>query len=201
MNDARTIAVYDARAADYEAANAKLYELAELEGFAARLPAGGRVLDLGCGPGYYAAKLAEWGFEADATDASAEMVARAARRPGVTAWQARFDELEGDGIYDGIWANFSLLHLPRAEMPAMLARVARAGKPGMALHLGLKLGAGEGPDRIGRFYSYYREDEIVALLAEAGFGVLARRQGRARGLDGSMSEHITLLAQGGEAGA
>ncbi len=196
MSDRCTIAVYDARAGDYETANEGLYELADLEAFAARLPAGGRVLDLGCGPGFYAAKLAEWGFEADATDASAEMVARAARKPGVTAWQARFDELEGEGVYDGIWANFSLLHLPRAEMPGILARIRQAGRPGMALHVGLKLGQGEGPDAIGRFYAYYGEDEIVELLAKAGFSVIARRLGRGKGLDGSLSDHIVVLAHG-----
>ncbi|KPP81009.1 MAG: Methyltransferase domain [Rhodobacteraceae bacterium HLUCCO07] len=196
MSDRHTVEVYDARAGDYEKANARLYELDDLEAFAARLPTGGRVLDLGCGPGFYAAKLAEWGFEADATDASAEMVARAARKPGVTAWQARFDELDAVGIYDGIWANFSLLHLPRVEMPEMLRRIRRAGKPGMALHVGLKLGEGEGPDGIGRFYAYYGEDELLGLLRDAGFEVIARRFGRGKGLDGSLSEHIVVLAHG-----
>ncbi|WP_372611525.1 class I SAM-dependent methyltransferase [Aquicoccus sp.] len=196
MSDRHTVEVYDARAGDYEKANARLYELDDLEAFAARLPTGGRVLDLGCGPGFYAAKLAEWGFEADATDASAEMVARAARKPGVTAWQARFDELDAVGIYDGIWANFSLLHLPRVEMPEMLRRIRRAGKHGMALHVGLKLGEGEGPDGIGRFYAYYGEDELLGLLRDAGFEVIARRFGRGKGLDGSLSEHIVVLAHG-----
>lgn len=196
MSGERTIAVYDARAGDYEKANEKLYELADLEAFAARLPAGGRVLDLGCGPGFYAAKLAEWGFESDATDASAGMVARAACKPGVTAWQARFDELDAEGVYDGIWANFSLLHLPRAEMPDMLRRIRRAGKPGMVLHVGLKLGQGEGPDGIGRFYAYYGENEILDLLRDAGFEVITRRFGRGKGLDGSLSEHIVVLAHG-----
>ena len=195
MSDGRTIAVYDARAEDYEKVNEKLYELADLEAFAARVAAGGRVLDLGSGPGFYAARLAEWGFEADATDASAEMVARAACKPGVTAWQARFDELVAEGVYDGIWANFSLLHLPKAEMPGMLLRIRRAGKPGMALHVGLKLGEGEGPDGIGRFYAYYGEDELLGLMRDAGFEVIARRFGRGKGLDGSLSDHIVVLAR------
>ena len=194
MSDERTIAVYDERAEDYEKANAKLYELKDLEAFAARLPAGARVLDLGCGPGFYAEKLAEWGFEADATDASAEMVGRAARRPGVTAWQARFDELDAEGAYDGVWANFSLLHLPKSEMPDVLARIRRAGKPDMALHVGLKMGEGEGPDKIGRFYAYYGEEELVGLLNAAGFEVVSRHFGTGTGLDGSPSRHIIVLA-------
>lgn len=196
MSDKRTIAVYDERAEDYEKVNSKLYELADLEAFAALLPEGGRVLDLGCGPGYYAEKLAEWGFEADASDASAEMVARAARRLGVTAWQARFDELDAEGAYDGVWANFSLLHLPKAEMPGTLARIRRAGKPGMVLHVGLKMGEGEGPDKIGRFYAYYGENELAGLLEAAGFEVIERRFGHGTGLDGSPSKHIIVLARG-----
>ena len=44
------------------------------------------------------------------------------------ARQARFDELEVQGVYDGIWANFSLLHAPKSEFPGHLARIRRAGK-------------------------------------------------------------------------
>lgn len=193
MNDDETIRVYDARAKDYADANATLFELAELEAFAATLPAGGRVLDLGCGPGQYAARLAMMGFEVHALDASAEMVARAGAHAGVTAFQARFDALEGPSYYDGIWANFSLLHLPRAELPGQLARIHGALKPGGTFHIGMKLGEGEGPDRIGRFYAYYGEDELERLLAAAGFMVTARKRGSGPGLDGSLSDTVTML--------
>ncbi|MDQ2095834.1 class I SAM-dependent DNA methyltransferase [Rhodalgimonas zhirmunskyi] len=194
--DKHTIAVYDARAAEYDAANSKLYELPELEAFAAALDPGAHVLDLGCGPGFYAEKLAQWGFSVDAVDASAEMIARAAPRPGVTAWQARFEDLDAENLYDGVWANFSLLHASKADFPAHLARIARAGKPGMLLHIGLKMGEGEAVDAIGRFYAYYQEDELTSLLQKAGFTPEKTRFGKGKGLDGALARHIVILARG-----
>ncbi|MEO1734255.1 MAG: class I SAM-dependent methyltransferase, partial [Pseudomonadota bacterium] len=121
MTDQETIAVYDAKADDY-AAMADDYSRTDpiLAAFIADCPPGGRVLDLGCGTGAAAATMASAGLTVDALDASEEMVRRAAALPGVTAHQATFDDVTGEGIYDGIWANFSLLHAPRADMPRIL---------------------------------------------------------------------------------
>ena len=195
MSDARTIAVYDARADDYARMTEKLFEMRELEAFAAALPAGARVLDLGCGPGFYARWLAGQGFEVEAWDASAGMVARA-RTLGIEARQARFQDLEAEGVYDGIWANFSLLHVPRDNLPGILACIHRAGGPGMAFHIGMKLGQGEGPDTIGRFYTYYGEDELEEVLTAAGFTMLRRWHGKGPGLDGTEARHVTMLCHG-----
>lgn len=196
LPDETTIAVYDARAADYAAMTERLAEQAELEAFATALPEGGRVLDLGCGPGFYAAWLAARGFEVEAVDASAEMVALAQTHPGVKARQARFDSLDAVNAYDGIWANFSLLHAPRDALSGLLARVHRALKPGGLFHIGMKLGEGEGPDKIGRFYAYYSEPELDALLEKAGFTPLERRHGHGAGLSGEADDYITILSRG-----
>jgi len=195
MSDAKTIEVYDEKAEEYGQMTEKLYELREAEAFAAALPEGARVLDLGCGPGFYAAWLADKGFEVEAWDASAEMV-KMAQAQGVTARQAVFDDLEAEGVYGGVWANFSLLHVPRANLPGVLRRIHRAGAPGMAFHIGMKLGEGEGPDTIGRFYAYYGEDELEGLLNDAGFEVHQRWHGKGPGLDGTMAHHVTMLCHG-----
>lgn len=196
MNDARTIGIYDKKADEYGEMTREMGEFRELKAFAAELPEGAHVLDLGCGPGFYAAWLAGQGFTVDATDAAAAMVGMANAQPGVTAWQARFDDLTEQAAYDGIWANFSLLHAHRAEMPDLLARIHRALKPGGLFHIGMKLGTGEGPDRIGRFYAYYSEEELDALLAEAGFTPTRRSKGKGKGMDGTMAHYITVLSHG-----
>jgi len=196
MSDETTIAVYDEKAEEYGRLTETLWELRELEAFSEALPKGGRVLDLGCGPGFYAAKLATLGFEVEAWDASVEMVSMAKAHPGVCAKQARFDDLAGNDVYDGIWANFSLLHAPKFDFPKHLARIRRALKPGGAFHIGMKLGEGEGPDSIGRFYAYYSEEELVELLAAAGFTVKGRRRGEGPGLSGEVSPFMTVLCHG-----
>ena len=196
MSRDETIEIYEARAEDYARQNAALKEIKPLTAFAAALPAGGRVLDYGCGPGLHAGWLAERGFEVDAWDGAAEMVALAGKHEGVRARQARFDALEAEGVYDGVWASFSLLHVPKAEFPGILARVHRAGKPGMRFYLGLKTGEGEGPDGIGRFYAYYAEDELERLLNAAGFEVTERWHGQGTGLSGEVSRHILMLCHG-----
>ncbi|MCO6384965.1 trans-aconitate 2-methyltransferase [Oceanicola sp. 502str15] len=195
MRPEDTLAIYDARVEDYVAMGAALKERPDLDAFMARLPEGAHVLDLGCGPGFSAALMVARGFAVDAVDGSAGMVARACAQPGVQARQARFEEITGAALYDGVWANFSLLHAPRGEFPEHLARLHRALKPGGWLHLGMKLGEGEGPDSIGRFYSYYSEAELEGLLAGAGFEIAGRRVSRGKGLSGDASEFIVLHAQ------
>ncbi|MEY8842878.1 class I SAM-dependent methyltransferase [Cribrihabitans sp. XS_ASV171] len=190
-----TVRVYDQKAGDYAAMTDDYNaEDPHLSDFLDTVPKGGHVLDLGCGPGMAAARMVATGLSVDAVDASSEMVALANRRQGVTARQARFDEIEGQAVYDGIWANFSLLHATRAAFPRHLATLHCALKPGGAFFIGMKLGTGEGPDRLGRFYTYYAEYELTGLLTDAGFTVTGRRHGNAPGLDGTASDWIALAA-------
>ncbi|UWQ28454.1 class I SAM-dependent methyltransferase [Leisingera sp. M523] len=197
MTDSETIRVYDSRAADYAAlTDEQAGNDPSLAAFIGACPKGGRVLDLGCGPGTSAAAMAQSGLLADALDASAEMVALAGQRAGVNARRATFDQIEGTGVYDGIWANFSLLHAPRADMPRHLAALKQALKPGGVFHIGMKLGEGEARDGIGRLYTYYSEDELVQLLEQTGFDVKTRKFGEAEGLDGTMAPFILVTAHG-----
>ncbi len=177
MIDPKTIAYYDASVDDYIKMVSRETPDTDLQSFIDTVPKGGTVLDLGCGPGNSAAMMQTAGLIADATDASAEMVRSARERFGVNATQARFDELDVVAKYDGIWANFSLLHAPRSEMPANLQRIHTALKSGGYLHLGLKTGDGEKRDKLGRNYTYYQPDELKALLIVANFKPNTDRSG------------------------
>jgi SAM-dependent methyltransferase len=192
--DAETIRIYNDKAGDYAALADAKKPMPLLERFLDTLPAGGHVLDLGCGPGRAAARMAARGFQVTAMDASAEMIARAARHPGVTPWQASFEELQSQAEYDAVWANFSLLHAPRAQMPTLLRAIHTALRPAGQFALALKLGEGETRDSLGRFYSYYQEDELRALLTAAGFSPGKASTGSDKGLDGSTSDWIALSA-------
>lgn len=194
MTDRKTIDVYNARAQDYARLDTTGTPSATLAAFMALLPDGGRVLDLGCGPGTSARHMARAGFTVDGMDASAEMVALAAQIAGVTAWQASFDDLEAAGLYDGIWANFSLLHAARADLPRHLKAIHRALKPGGVFHIAVKEGEGEARDRLGRHYAYYTVPEMTALLEAAGFTPGEVRQGADRGLDGVVAAWFSVTA-------
>ena len=197
MTDKETLRVYDAKAAEY----AKLIKRENngdphLDRFINKLPTGGRVLDLGCGPGISAACMANAGLQVDAIDGSAEMIAMATQHQGVTAWQATFDEITGTNIYDGIWANFCLLHASKEAVPQHLAALVTALKLGGAFHIAMKLGSGSQRDTIGRLYSYYSEPELTNLLVAAGLTVAETAHGRTVGLDGTEADWIVMAAYG-----
>jgi len=195
MSDQKTLDVYAKRASDYADAFDGTSSDRHLISFINALPDGAAVLDLGCGPGRAANELRNAGFSVDAWDASPEMAALAKERFDLPVRVADFASLEADGRYDGVYANFSLLHAPKADMPKHLSRIARALKPSGVLHIGLKTGTGEARDKIGRFYAFYHDSEITGLLDSAGFTVFSRDTGEEAGLDGTIAPWIILKAK------
>ncbi|MFF1451324.1 class I SAM-dependent DNA methyltransferase [Streptomyces sp. NPDC058274] len=101
------------------------------------LEAGSRVLDLGCGTGVPTARqLADAGLETVGVDLSAEMVKLARTyAPGATFHQADIADLRPGGPldlgrFDAVAAFFSLLMLPRAEIPHALQTIRHLLAPG-----------------------------------------------------------------------
>ena len=193
MTDTQTLTVYDAKIEDYLRLT-KAPPSKSLLAFIRAIPAGGRVLDLGCGPGLAAAEMARQGLQVDATDGSAEMVAAAAKHPGVTAQLATFDALPEGATYHGIYANFSLLHASRTDFMLHIQACHTALQPEGILHLGMKLGIGEKRDSLGRFYTYYSAKELVEVLSQAGFTVSYQREGKELGLAGDVEPFIMVTA-------
>ncbi len=195
MSDPETMAVYAARAEDYaaEVAPDPQFEV-DYAAFVEGLPASGTVLDLGCGPGLWAARFRDDGYRVAATDASPEMAAIAHRTYGIEVSLAEFSDIEVRGVFDGIWAFFSLLHAPRDDFPSHLFRLRNALKPGGRLCLAMKLGEGEDRDALGRFYSYYHEDELRGILGVMGFTVEHSRFGEGKGLAGVEEGFVVLTA-------
>jgi SAM-dependent methyltransferase len=194
MTDRETLAVYDAQTTKYADMTDVDQPGKYLRDFIACFAADDLILDLGCGPATSAAHMRAAGLQVDAVDASEEMVRLANKVHDIDAQQATFDDLDAVDSYDGVWANFSLLHAPRGDMPRHLAAVATALKPSGLLHIGLKTGTGDKRDSIGRFYSYYTDDEISGLLADAGFRVLKKSFGADTGLSGDVSDYIIVVA-------
>lgn len=102
------------------------------------LPAGARVLDVGCGVGDLTARLAALGPDVDVlgVDADPGMVAGAAARFGSDRLRfavGRAQELAGivpAGSVDAVFSMAALHWVPAAEHPAVLAQVRRVLRPG-----------------------------------------------------------------------
>ncbi|MDG1430218.1 MAG: methyltransferase domain-containing protein, partial [Paracoccaceae bacterium] len=185
-----TVEFYDARADEYQR-KLGTADTPFLQEFAAKFEPGQRVLDFGCGPGHCAAYFAGAGLIVDATDASAEMI-KLATRAGVSAKVSSFDDTSTEIIYDGIWANFSLLHAEKADSFRHLKTLRRISKLDAVLHLGMKIGEGDRIDHLGRYYAYYQTDELTDLLSEAGFEVFFTHQGSGFGMAGLDEPWVVL---------
>ena len=136
--------------------------------FMGQLPAGGSVLELGCGAGNHLAEMLARGFKVRATDGSPEMAAIAAKRLSHPIEAMLFDELDETAAYDGVWASACLLHAPRGELAGILGRIHRALKPGGLFYASYKAGEGDGRDSLGRYYNYPSPEWLEATYAAAG---------------------------------
>jgi 2-polyprenyl-3-methyl-5-hydroxy-6-metoxy-1,4-benzoquinol methylase len=197
MSDPETLKVYAEKAQHY---SDLMTETAAkdpiLTRFINALPKGAHVLDLGCGPGHFTHVMAQAGLRVTATDAVREMVDLIPKHPLITPELSTFDDITGTDIYNGIWANFSLLHAPRADMPRHLSALRTALKPGGKFHIALKTGDNTKRDTLGRQYTYFTQAELTDLVTAAGFTVDSHTKGRDVGLDGTSADWIALHAHG-----
>lgn len=159
---------YEENAALYAARDRHLPER-QLNRFVERLAAGARILELGCGAGGDSAELLQLGFDVTPSDGSAAMASQAERRLGRPVLVLPFQELAYEAEFDGIWANACLLHVPRADLADVLARIAKALRPGGRFYASFKTGGAEGTDRFGRYYNRPTREELTELCEAAGF--------------------------------
>ena len=86
-----------------------------------------RILDLGCGPGRDLAWFAAQGHRPVGLDGSAEFVAMARAATGCEVLHQSFLDLAlPPASFDGIFANASLFHVPKQELPRVLAQLREA---------------------------------------------------------------------------
>ncbi len=94
-----------------------------------------------------------------AFDASIEMVRIAKQTTGKEISCRTFDDVNEIQQYDGIWANNSLLHLPKKRLFHSIDKLCRALKPGGVLFMSFKRGNFEGFEE-GRYYTYMDEETL-----------------------------------------
>lgn len=191
-----TQAVYDAAAAAYDAQRSRaLFEARWLARFAACLPAGGDVLDLGCGAGEPIARwfLAE-GFHLTGVDFAPAMLEIARNRwPEIDWHEADMRVLDLGRRFDGIVAWDSLFHLTVDDQRRTVARIADHLRPGGMLLATVGPEEGETDGRVAGRPVYH------ASLSPAGYALLLQDHGlRMTGFlaeDPECNSHSVLMAR------
>lgn len=148
-----------------------------LERFAAALPAGGSVLDVGCGHGHpIAAALLARGFRVTGLDTSERLIAHARRTLPAGDWiTGDMRTLDIDRRFDGVIAWCSLFHLSIADQTLALPRLLGCGGPGAVVLF--NAGSTEG-EAIGRwrgedlYHASLAPEAYQGLLAGAGYALL-----------------------------
>jgi SAM-dependent methyltransferase len=176
------IASYDAVADEY--ANHYFHELLGkpfdcqlLTRFSQLTPEGGRIADMGCGPGHVARFLSELGVNVLGVDVSPAMVQVARRlNPGLPFERSDMLHLQfPENAFAGIVAFYSLIHIEPSRIPQALAELFRVLAPGGRLLASFHVGEGEihRDEFLGRsvcFHaSFFAVEEMSGCLAEAGF--------------------------------
>ena len=133
------------------------------ERFAKMLPAGSRILDFGCGSGRDTKYFLEKGYQVAATDGSAELCRLAGSFTGIKVKEMLFQELDEIGVYDGIWACSSILHLPKQELLPVIRKMCDALKDNGVIYTSFKYGDFEG-ERNGRYFTDFTEDTFDKFI-------------------------------------
>jgi SAM-dependent methyltransferase len=166
---ASTLSYYETHVAEFLKRTAAVDMSRLYAPFLELIPAGGSILDAGCGSGRDSKAFIEKGYRVVSMDASPAMVKAAAALTGETARLLNFADMDFRVEFDGIWACASLLHVPREHLTPILARFARALKSNGALYLSFKYGESERIDGL-RYFNDLNENllkqymETVAAL-------------------------------------
>ena len=135
------------------------------ERFEKYLAPGAAVLDAGCGSGRDSLHFMKAGYAVTAIDASQEMCAFASRLLQQKVRQLRFQELDYEACFDGIWACASLLHVPERQQAEVFHRLMRALVPGGVLYASWKYGETERTEASsGRLFCDMTEQRAEALV-------------------------------------
>ena len=133
-------------------------------------PAPWTILDLGCGPGRDLKTFAGLGHKAIGLDGSERFAEMARSYSGCEVWRQDFLHLDlPPTMFDGVFANASLFHVPGAELPAVLAHLFATLKPGGVLFSSNPRGHNQEGWNGPRYGSYHDYAAWERYLTAAGF--------------------------------
>jgi SAM-dependent methyltransferase len=143
-----------------------------------RLPAGARLLDLGCGGGKDAGDLSQRGYRVVGVDrTTALLLVGRHRHPSLPLIRADLRYLPFQAMsFDGLWAAASLMHLPKPAARRILTDLSRLVRPGGLFAATVTHGV---KSRLvtdgwvpGRYFARWRKDELACAVRRAGWKIL-----------------------------
>ncbi len=180
--------------------------LATLEDLSHSLSPGAAVLDLGCGAGVPVTRwLVGRGFAVTGVDLSERQLELARRlAPGATFVRADMGELDFEPeTFDAVVAFYSIIHVPRADHPALLADIHRWLKPGGHLLATLTMTDFEGEEGdwegwgAAMRWSHYDRDANVEMLRRSGFEIVYAEPRTGKGTGDAEETWLWVLARKG----
>lgn len=130
---------------------------------------GGRVLEIGSGPGWDADFIETLGLTVRRTDATQRFLDIQAQRGKPGELLDVITDPVG-GPYDAVVAMCVLIHVPRQEIDQVLGKLSASLRPGGAFIVSMRDGDHE---TTGKYHTiYWRRDDFAARLAAAGFDIV-----------------------------
>lgn len=152
--------------------------------FVSLLKPGSLVLDVGCGTGVKSQYLLDKGLKVIGIDFSEKMIEIAKREvPGATFHVADIKDLSGlQETFDGVLAQATLLHIPKAEAGDVVKGLRDKLNNGGYLYIAVKEKRENGKEEeilkeddygyeYERFFSYFTLPEIKKYISDAGMEV------------------------------
>ena len=183
---------YDKGADDYSSHFKQPHEFIEPERqeFIARLPAGSKILDCGCGPGMDTERFVRLGYEVSAVDLSEHFIGLTRKRvPSANVQKMDMRRLDFPQFsFDGLWSAFSLLHIRASDIEQVLSGFRSVLRPEgllfVALHRGTrtdwKKTTISGMER-DTYVQEWVQSEIEAIVRATGFEMITSRSFLRRG--------------------
>lgn len=137
-----------------------------------------QILDVGCGAGRDAEFLIKHNLKVTGIDNSTSLIEIAKSKvPKAAFFVMDFEEMAmPNNGFGGIWANASLVHVPKENVLPVLKNLYELLKEDGVFYSTWRVGNEEkftnekrGEGKLRRFYAYYQPEDLVSLVQKAGF--------------------------------
>ncbi len=181
---------YDASALERELKNRESWKAQERQHFLELLQQEEKtsLLEIGAGPGKDSQFFQENGLRLVATDLSPQMIEHC-RHKGLEAYVMDFKHLDFEAEqFDAVYALNCLLHVPKRDLPDVLAKIRRILQPAGLFYVAVY--GGQDSEKVWdddqhqpqRFFSFHTDDQIKQTFGKFfeihDFKVIRLREGR-----------------------